>query len=398
MNHAKIEQQLEVIRKVAEKKEAELDARAYVKYNWIFKDAITFLKTQKVLLYGGQAIHELMPKKHKIYPPNTLPDIDVFAVNAVKIGVGIVSFLKLKGYDNDTIQLKEAMNKGTFKVFAQGMPIVDITDVDTVTYKRLAKHSVATSSIGLRIVNPQYLRLSMHMILSQSVDSHRWEKTYSRLVNFYHVFKPKQCVVSSSRPSKIPGNLLEQIYDIVRNSPYIVFGHRELENMLGKRLPMDTKVPKINIIVKDDVQRVARIIIDMLHDAKDISVSEVYPADKFMSDSIVVSYNKEPLFALFKTDVCLTYNNINGFNVASIHTLIRMYMSMLMTTNTKAFKMFEKTVECYANMASILEQKLTGKKRNVLQEFVTQCYGPVKGKVTLKREMIQRFKHNMEEY
>jgi hypothetical protein len=388
MNSDTVNHQLDVIRKVAEEKEAELDVRAFNKYKKIFDDTVVFLKTQNVLLYGGQAIHELMPKKYKIYPPAKLPDIDVFSVNSLKVANGVVSYLKLKGYSNDTVQTRGALNKGTFKVFAEGMPILDVTDVSIATFKRLAEKSVIGSS-GLRIVNPQYLRLSMHMILSQSIDAFRWEKTYQRLVNFYKVFPLKLCKQQQSRPSKITPDMIQLAYNVVKTNQYVVFGHRELEQMLGSQVPQSTKVPKVNVIVKEDAKRVAHVFLQMLRDVDDIAFQE-FPEDKFMSAGVIIYYKSEPFVGIFNTTSCLTYNKIEGLNIATIHTFLRMYLSILMSTSTTLFSTYKPVFECYANALSVAHQRSGGKKRKILEEFVTSCYGPVKGLVTLRREMLQR--------
>ena len=69
-----LDQQLKKIKSMAEKKALELEELQYEKYNVYFKSAIKFLKKEKVLMYGGSAINDLMPAKYKFYSERSLPD------------------------------------------------------------------------------------------------------------------------------------------------------------------------------------------------------------------------------------------------------------------------------------------------------------------------------------
>lgn len=383
---AALEHQLDIIKKVVDEKAAELDTKDYIKYSAIFDDTVSFIKTYKVLLYGGQAIHELMPQKFKIYPKNKLPDIDIFALDGAKVAQNVVKYLKRKGYP--LASFTEALHEGTFKVFCQGLPILDITSVPKIVYKRLAVHSVVGDK-GLRIVNPQFLRLSMHMILSQANDAFRWEKTFKRLVNFYKVFPPKACTPKSGKPSKVPDRLIDSVYELFQNTEYVVFGHRELEDVLGKKLPFDARIPKMNVFVKDNVSDIATDIASLFDDPN-VTISKLHEEDMFVPEHVYILYNKEPMIAIFHANSCLTYVHHNKLNIASIHTILRLYLSILLSPNKASFEDYTKYIECYTNALTIIEQKMQGSRRRLLQEFMTQCYGTAPGVVTLRRERIER--------
>ena len=70
------------IENIALLKEEEIKNKNYDKYKYIFDEAINILKNMKVLLYGGTAINEFLPLNLKIYDEHTLPDIDIFSINA----------------------------------------------------------------------------------------------------------------------------------------------------------------------------------------------------------------------------------------------------------------------------------------------------------------------------
>ena len=74
-----IDTQIKKIEKIAADIEKEEEHEQFTKYRKIFDDAIAYIKTKRVLLYGGTAINDLLHVKDKIYGAEVLPDIDVFS-------------------------------------------------------------------------------------------------------------------------------------------------------------------------------------------------------------------------------------------------------------------------------------------------------------------------------
>lgn len=371
-----IEHQLDIIKKVAEAKETELDERYYKKHIRMFEDTVSFLKYEKVLLYGGQAIHDLMPPKYKIYPKYKLPDIDIFALDGQKLAGKVKVFLEKKGYNY--VYVTEALKEGTLKLFAEGIQILDITGIPKSVYTRLAKHSVVPNR-GIRVVNPLFLRLSMHMILSQSVDAFRWEKTYKRLVNFYKVFPPRPCRKVPPAPTKVPSDMLDKIYDIFEDTDYIVFGHREIP-----RGAPAAAAPKLTVLVEGaNLHNFAQDVVDLLNDPA-VSVGDTFTKDKLLPAHVYIMYKKEPLIIIFDAETCMTYNKVRKLNIASIHTILRLFLGIMLSADTLPFKKYADIIECYAN-------SISGNK-NDDNQFVTQCYGHMEGVVTLRLNRIDRNK------
>lgn len=400
-----IDRQIRKIEKLADLKQQEIDREQYRKYSPIFHVAYKILKRQKILLYGGMAINELLPKKLKIYDKDSkLPDIDVFSTNAEKVATKIVA--AFKKHDFPVSSYGDAIHEGTYKIYVQGLQIVDITNVSRKAFRRLSHNSV-TGDLGIRIVNLQFIRMSLHTMLSQPNDAHRWSKVFGRLVAFYNIFPPSaKCLVESSyKENETAGasaktaavavaEIKDRIYSHLKDTEFILFGNREIERFFAGAPPVAPHGGgDIQILVKEDVKEVATHIIEQLgggpHAAR-LSLSTVYEGDDFIPRHIYIKYGATKVMGIYLASACVSYVEIGGYRIASIHTIIRMYMLMLFSSYSH-FEKYYDNLECLVNGLAILQYKNIASKKKLFKDFVTQCYGIHKGLVTLKRERLLRY-------
>lgn len=380
-----LEYQISKIEKLAQLKADEMEAKNYEKYHHMYDMVVQFLKTQDVLLYGGYAINELMPKKDKIYKENALPDIDIFSPASLKVAKAVVRMFKQRGIE--IVNFSEALHPGTYKVYVQGIQIVDITGMSKRAYRKLHKRSVMGPS-GLRVVDPQFLRLSLHMILSQSNNADRWPKVFARLAKFYKHFPPTVCKTDDRDEKELPTELVEGIYAHLRNTPYVVFGSKEIEAMLGNRPVASTKVPWIQIVADRNVNQVANEIVNAVPTFS-LKTSQVFGGDDFVSNHVFITFKGRKVIGIYSVDACVSFNTWKGLKVATIHTMLRMYLSMMLSTY-KHFEIMTDQLECMVNALAVLQQTATSSKRKLLQQLVIECFGSFQGLITLKRERVLR--------
>lgn len=389
MKHSVLEEQLSKIERLAELKAELTEQENYEKYHHLFEMTIAYLKKQHVLLYGGYAINELMPAKDKIYKKYTLPDIDVFAAQSTKVAKGLVKMFKDNGIE--LTNYSEALHPGTYKVFAQGIQIADITGISHKAFDKLDKHSVRGPS-GLRVVDPQFLRLSLHMLLSQANNADRWPKVFARLNTFYRNFPPELCKQKSDDvldpKSQMPEDLVSSIYKYLKGTGFVVFGSREIQEMANDKIAIDSKVPWIQIIADKDLLDVAKAIMEVVP-GHTLRVSKVHAGDDFIGPHVFLTLKGVKVVAIYYVEACVTFNNFKGMRVATIHTVLRMYLSMLMSPY-KHFEQIGDHLECMVNALSILQQKSVNSKKQLLQQMVIDCFGTQQGLITLKRERLIR--------
>ena len=402
-----IEAQLKKIEKIADDIEKADEHAQYEKYKHLFNEAIRYIKSKHVLLYGGMAMNDLFSKKDKIYADDVLPDIDIFSENGKKQADEIVKYFVKKGFNKLTTSYTEALHAGTYKVFIDSVQVFDITTISKRAFKRLKENSVRGDS-GIPVVNPQFLRLSLHMIMSQSHDARRWSKVFKRLLTFYKYYPPKECKLSSSEKitnsdsftklHHIPEELIINTYKFLEDTPYILFGINEitayLKNYSGKRsniyLPPNSRVAPVQMLVQGNILEVAHALVKHLN-THSLAISEVFKEDEFIPDHIIIKYKSHPCIEIYNTPVCMTYVEYNKIKIASIHTILRMYLSMVLSTYNH-FETENHSLECLVNVLSTIQQKMSGSRKKIFQQLIEQCYGPFVGIVSLRRERVLRMK------
>lgn len=378
------------IQSIAEKKIHDIEILEFQKYNKLFSQAVKFLKKEKVLMYGGSAINDLMPKKLKFYEPMSLPDIDIFALNAEQVAARIVKRFEDKGYQY--CGFKEALHENTYKVFVEGMQILDITNITPQIYKKLSKGRVKGEH-GLYVTNPEYLRMTLHTLMSLPFNAYRWPKVYKRLVYFYKTFPMKKCTtIEKVNMPKIDDRVTTLFCEWARKHGYVFFGGPEVMEYI----PFDSGDRRDIFVADDDLVKVAQDFLlqvpDDIRQELDMSISKLVPDDDmFVADHIFITSKGRRIFGIYKTDYCLSYVNIGGNRIASFHTLCNMYMALYLAYPSDR-------VKCVVNSLGTLQSALIKKpsRKKIFDQFVLECYGPFETQATLRRKHMERIMKQQE--
>ena len=447
----RIHQKLHELQEIADQKASQMERSNYKKYAGLFDAVVAFLKRKKVLLYGGAAINELMPKALKIYKEETLPDIDIFCVDGKKVAESVVKHFKKSGYTFTSAS--EALHPGTYKVFAEGMQVLDVTSLSKKAFKRLGSGGHLLDN-GLRTVDPEFLRMTLHVMLSQPRDSHRWSKVLARTVAFYEAFPMKatgckatlaKAELTPAQVAKIvPEGFHENVAEWTRGSGAngsngsngsngVLFGSDVVMQMLGMPTGVVYKgVAPIAILCTKATDVAAKDLI--AHLTQLTSVRPTAPtvptvpkvtkvtnvpklpkyaptyalittdADEFVPTRTTLMVGKQPLVSFYEAPACLSYVEVGMYGhtgghsqvgmyelkVASVHTTLRMMMSHMFSEQPDLV-VAAVTQQCLINLLSILMlNTMTGSKKKLLQQFVLQCYGKQPGVATLRRNRMKR--------
>ena len=418
-----IDDQIKKIELFAKDIEKKAEHIQYDKYKYIYDEAVKYIKTKRVLLYGGSAINDLLPKNDKIYDEKVLPDIDVFSTNGRNLAKEIVKHFIAKGYNKITTNFVNALHENTYKVYIDSVQVFDISTVSKKAFKKLSKNSVIGDN-GIRVVNIQFLRLSLHMIMSQLYDARRWQKIFERLVIFYKHFPPKPCQVLPSRShsrshlklkSTIPkkssykyesfseeikeSGIIDKIYEFLEHKDYILFGIKELYTYINSYskskskvtnlyLPENSKLAPIQIIASGNILDIAHLIVKHLN-IPNIAISDIFEEDEFIPEHIIIKYKNHQLVEIYNTNVCMTYINFKGYRIASLHTIIRMYLSMILSSY-EHYETDNDYLECIINMLTIIQKNMSKSRKKLFEQIIEQCYGPYYGLITQHRRKLLR--------
>ena len=123
----------------------------------LFRTVDEYMIRKQLIGYGGMAINMTLPKDKKFYADNDVPDYDFFSTKAIP---DIIELSDILGKTYDDVEVKTALVAGTYKIFVNSIPLVDITQIENELFKNLKKNEIIINKIYYAPYN--YLRMSMY--------------------------------------------------------------------------------------------------------------------------------------------------------------------------------------------------------------------------------------------
>lgn len=169
----------------------------------VIKTVKQFIKDNKLILYGGTALNELLPSSKKIYPKHKLADYDVYSSDSLNHAKQLSDLLAHKGYKY--IEMRQAtMTDNTFKIFVESIPACDISNISKEEFKHLSDTAIKRN--GILVSSPDHLLKSLTFELSHPHMSYfRWDKLIDRYEMFnatYGIHKDNLNIVHTYPNSK----------------------------------------------------------------------------------------------------------------------------------------------------------------------------------------------------
>ena len=125
----------------------------------IYSITIDFIKKERVCVYGGTAINNILPKKDQFYDSNiNLPDYDFFSSEAMVMAKKLAKEYFNKGYTN--VEAKSGVYKNTYKIFVNYIPVADITQMDSKLFNEIMKDAIVKNDINYAPAN--FLRMLLY--------------------------------------------------------------------------------------------------------------------------------------------------------------------------------------------------------------------------------------------
>lgn len=163
------------------------------KFEKLFEELKSYMKRNKIILYGGTAMDLHLPEGSKIYSEKDFPDYDAFSVDPKKDAENLANkFTKL---NYKYIEIKYAMHDGTYKLYVDFEPIIDLTKVSTKNHKILLKNSKEIN--GYIVTSIKHLKSAAYLELSIPKSSlFRWQKVIDRIKLMESEFKNNKSAYS----------------------------------------------------------------------------------------------------------------------------------------------------------------------------------------------------------
>lgn len=331
-----------------------------------------FIRDKKLIGYGGTAINRALLKEFQFYHDSDIPDYDFFSTNALEEIKVLADHL----YPEFTsIEVKPSMFKGTYKLFVNYLPLVDMTQIEEELFQNLFAESFVRD--GIHYVPYNYLRMSMHQELSRPLgDLSRWPKVFQRLelLNKHHPFLIRKCDIKTSEtiPSKLSRQVIEQLKDYVLLGDYSMVYWQELFPEKYKQRPQE-----VVYVLSETIEEIWTLLKEWkvsytFYENKLIRVYEVY----------IDSY---PMLYVILSDSCMNYNVVENHKLASYDTCMTLYYA-LSFMNVKHLSKKKLLSYCY------LLTQIKDTTHPLMRRFQLPCYGK---QITLeeirkKREKDQR--------
>jgi hypothetical protein len=306
--------ELETIKNIAESQAEMLEARgakdpSVTKSTKIVED---FLKSHRVLCYGGTAINNLLPEKDQFYKATETPDYDFFTETPQEHGMLLSN--KMSDAGIESIEMKPGVHLGTYKVFADYHGMADLTFLAPEIFDQLWKERITRH--GINYVHPNFLRMSMYLELSRPEgDVSRWEKVYTRLT-LLNKHYPLKCNRHGKAPEDLSPENKKEALAILKNHPVVLLGFTAVTRHEKKA---HWYTPVMMLAEKEEIAKLVKGKKTVEHEA-----TELLPARTDVLDN-----DGEATFQYYETQACHSYHTTgDGLKIASIPTTLAFFLAM----------------------------------------------------------------------
>ena len=367
-----------------------------------------FLKTKKLVCYGGTAINNILPLEDQFYDKNIeIPDYDFYSPNALDDAKELADIYIKEGFQE--VEAKSGVHHGTYKVYVNFIPVADITYLEKLLFKRVQTDAIRV--YGILYCPPNFLRMNMYLELSRPAgDISRWEKVLKRLIllNKNYPLKGKHCDSNIFlREFELSDTISqEQLYYAVRDSfidqGLIFFGGYASSlystYMPAKQKKLFQKTPDFDVLAEEPEQA-AVILKERLEDFdyKGVKIVKHDGIGELIAPhyEIKVKINKieETIAFIYKPLACHSYNVIKKGNklvrVATIDTMLSFYFAFYYSGREYYD---ENRILCMAQFLFDVQQKNRLEQKGVLKRFSINCYGKQNTLEDMRNEKSEKFK------
>ncbi len=368
----------------------------------------TFLKSKKLVCYGGTAINNILPESDQFYDKSIdIPDYDFFSPSALNDAKELADIYYKKGFDE--VEAKAGVHIGTYKVFVNFIPIADITQMDELIFNNLKKNAISKNRILYS--PPDYLRMAAYLELSRpDGDISRWEKIYKRLIllNKNYPIDEKKCTIkdyigklNKSIPQQNSINSI--ILNIIINQNLVIFGAYALynySNLKDSEKKILLKSPNFDVLSEHPL-KITNLIKESLtkNNIGNISVIKHEKQGEIIPEHYEIKVGNKTIIYIYKPLACHSYNTIRiknrNLNIASIDTMLSLYLSFLYMADP----IYDtRRILCICQFLIYIQSRNKFTKKGIFKRFTSKCYGTQDTIISIRAEkaaLYNRLKNNV---
>ena len=344
-----------------------------------------FIKKKKLIVYGGLAINNILPKEDQFYNKEIeVPYYDFFSSNALNDAKELANIFFKNGFEE--VEAKSGQHHGTYKVFVNFMGIADITYLSKELFNSLKKDAKKIN--GINYAPPNYLRMGMYLELSRpDGDVSRWEKVLKRLIllNKHYPLKNKQCLYINFQRTMENKNNEEIIYETTKNTlieqGVVFFGgyalslySRYMPNYLKKKIE---QIPDFDVLSEEPL-KTAQIIKERLNEENihKVKIIKHNGIGEIIAPHYEIRVGNDTIVFIYQPLACHSYNEIkifsNKIKIATIDTMLSFYLAFMYSTRPYYDK---DRILCMASYLFKVQEKNRLAQKGLLKRFSINCYG-----------------------
>jgi hypothetical protein len=363
-----------------------------------------FIKSKKLICYGGTAINNILPEEDKFYNKEVeVPDYDFFSDNALTDAKTLADIYYKKGFID--VEAKSGQHYGTYKVFVNYMAVADITHLPKQIFNVLKNDSISVG--GILYAPPNFLRMSMYLELSRPAgDTSRWEKVLKRLLllNKNYPITDINCNNIDFQREMSNKDNENKIYETVKNTLInqgVVFFGGFANILYSQYMPKNLKKKIENIadfdVLSNNPEQTAEVIKERLHDngIKNVKIIKQSAVGEIVPQHYEVKVGNDSILFIYKPIGCHSYNilimNNKKIKVATIDTMLSFYLAFLYA-NKPYYNQFIDRILCMSKFLFDVQQKNRLIQKGLLKRFSITCYGHQESVEEIKAEKAAKYK------
>jgi len=344
-----------------------------------------FIRSKKLIIYGGESINRLLPKQDQFYNRDIeIPDLDFYSPNALQDAKELVDLYIKDGFVE--VEAKSGQHHGTYKVFVNFIPVADITFMPKELFNAIKKDAISVA--GILCSPPNLLRMAMYLELSRPQgDVSRWEKVLKRLtlLNKHHPLNGEQCAhIDFQREMNNP-NFSEKIYENIRNTLVdqgVVFFGGYTVSLYSQYMPSNLrkkleKIPDFDVLTEDPLVT-SQIVKERLIDSgiKNVKIIKRPPVGEIIAPHYEIKVGVDTVVLIYEPLACHSYNiiRVDGYDVkiATIDTMLSFYLAFLYADRPYYDK---DRMLCMAKYLFEVQEKNRLAQKGLLKRFSLNCMG-----------------------
>jgi hypothetical protein len=345
----------------------------------VIKIVEDFIHHKKLIIYGGTAINDILPKHDQFYDYGyEIPDYDFFSTHALEDAKELADIYIKKGFLN--IEAKAGVHFGTFKVYVNNIGIADITQLHPDIFHVLDKETIKKKNMLYAPAN--FLRQSMYLELSRpNGDVSRWEKILKRLVllNKHYPLIQKKCA-PIQRHTELPLDE-KKIFTIVKQcfvDDGLVFigGYANALYSKYSKQPMVKNLPDFDVLSNDPAKTCEQVKKKLKAEGFEVRITKYDSIGELLNEHYSIQIHDEYIAFVYMPSACHSYNEFfdgkHKIKVGTIDTLLSFYLAFMYAD--KEYYDMNRLI-CLSTMLFNVQQHNRLKQKGLLKRFSVDCYG-----------------------